>query len=243
MCAPWPRPSPRIGLASERVNFGLILGSMLPEEMEGRQSSDSARVTDESAFSDQLKAWLESDGPKTIGDLGVTFAEKSFAVTILFLMFIPALPLPTGGITHVFEAITILLAGEMVIGARSIWLPVRWRDRAIGPAMTGKAVPFMMRRIRWLERFSKPRGASLFHRRWFLRILGVVLMGLALACGLAPPFSGLDTLPALGAVFVALSIILEDGLALAIGLGFGAGGVVLIFTMGAAIFHLIGRLF
>ena len=200
-------------------------------------------MTDESTFSDQLKAWLESDGPKTIGGLGVTFGDKSFAVTILFLMFIPALPLPTGGITHVFEAITILLAGEMVIGARSIWLPVRWRDRTLGPATTGKAVPFMMRRIRWLERFSKPRGAYLFHRRWFLRILGVVLMGLALACGLAPPFSGLDTLPALGAVFVALSIILEDVLALAIGLGLGAVGVVLILTLGAAIFRLIGELF
>ncbi|NNN02235.1 MAG: exopolysaccharide biosynthesis protein [Acidimicrobiaceae bacterium] len=200
-------------------------------------------MTGESTFSAQLKAWVESDGPKTIGDLGVTFAEKSFAVTILFLMFIPALPLPTGGITHVFEVITMLLAGEVVIGARSIWLPARWRDRALGPATIGKAVPFMMRRIRWLERFSKPRGAYLFHRRWFLRILGIVLVGLALACGLAPPFSGLDTLPALGAVFVALSIILEDVLALAIGLAVGTGGVALIFTVGTAIFRLIGGLF
>lgn len=230
----------RIGSASECINFEFNLGSMLPEELGGRQSSDSARMTGESTFSAQLKAWVESDGPKTIGDLGTTFGEKSFAVTILFLMFIPALPLPTGGITHVFEAITILLAGEMVIGARSIWLPSRWRDRVLGPATMNKAVPFMMRRIRWLEQFSKPRGAYLFHRQWFLRFLGVVLVGLALTCGLAPPFSGLDTLPALGAVFVVLSIILEDVVALAIGLAVGVGGAVLLFTLGAAIFRLIG---
>ncbi len=199
-------------------------------------------MTDE-PFSDQLEAWLASDSPKTVGDLGTVFAEKSFAVTILFLMFVPALPLPTGGITHVFELITILLSAELVLGARSIWLPARWRDRELGPATTGKAIPFMMRRIRWLERFSRPRAASLFDRRWFLRILGLVFIGLAASAALAPPFSGLDTLPALGAVFVALAIILEDVVALGIGLGIGAGGVVLILTVGVALVNLIRGFF
>ena len=105
------------------------------------------------------------------------------------------------------------------------------------------SLPCHFRRIRWLERFSKPRAASLFDRRWFLRILGVVFAGLAVASAVAPPFSGLDTFPALGAVFVALAIILEDVLALAIGLGVGMGGVVLILTVGAALVHLIRDLF
>lgn len=199
-------------------------------------------MTDE-PFSDQLESWLASDSPKTVGDLGTVFAEKSFAVTILFLMFVPALPLPTGGITHVFELITILLSAELVLGARSIWLPARWRDRELGPATTGKAIPFMMRRIRWLERFSRPRAASLFDRRWFLRVLGLVFIGLAASAALAPPFSGLDTLPALGAVVVALAIILEDVVALGIGLGIGAGGVVLILTVGVALVNLIRGFF
>jgi hypothetical protein len=197
----------------------------------------------DAVFSDQLAAWLRSDGPKTIGDLGVVFAEKSFAVTILFLMFIPALPLPTAGVTHVFEVITILLAAELVIGARTIWLPTRWRDRTLGPATTEKALPFMMRRIRWLERFSRPRWSSLFDQRWFLRILGLVFIVLAAAAAVAPPFSGLDTFPAMGAVFVALAIIFEDVLALAIGIGIGAGGIVLILTVGAALLHAIRGIF
>ncbi len=200
-------------------------------------------VPADGAFSDQLEAWLGSVGPKTIGDLGTVFEEKSFAVTILFLMFIPALPLPTAGVTHVFEVITMLLAAELVIGARTIWLPSRWSGRELGATTTQKAIPFMMRRIRWLERFSRPRGATLFSRRWFLRVLGLVLIGLALAALLAPPFSGLDTLPSLGAVFIALAIILEDVVALAIGLAVGAGGVVLIVTVGATLLHLVRGLF
>jgi hypothetical protein len=236
---------PVLGGALDYPFTALGLGVIViwPEEKAAGRASEWKPMTDEPSFSDQLEAWLKVEGPKTIGDLGEVFSERSFAVTILFLMFFPALPLPTGGITHVFEAITVLLASEMVIGAKSIWLPARWRDRALGPTTTEKAMPFMLRRIRWLERFSKPRAASLFGQRWFLRILGVIFILLAVASGLAPPFSGLDTLPALGAVFVALAIILEDALALAIGLGLGVGGVVLILTVGAAIFHLIKGVF
>jgi len=195
--------------------------------------------TDEQ-FSHQLERWLSSDETKTLGALGDVFAEKSFAVTILLLMFLPALPLPTGGISHVFEAITIVLAAQMVLGRRTIWLPERWQRRELGPATTDKAIPFMVRRIQLVERFSRPRAAHLFEHGWMLRLLGLLLMALAVAAALAPPFSGLDTLPALGAVAIALSIILEDVVVLAIGIGIGTGGIVLIVTIGAAvvrIFH------
>jgi hypothetical protein len=194
-------------------------------------------------FSTQLENWLQGDSPKTLGALGDVFAEKSFAVTILLLMFVPALPLPTGGITHVFELITVVLGVQMVLGLRTILLPERWRRRELGSLATGKAVPFVIRRVRWFERFSRPRWAALFGQRWFLRILGLVFVALAIAAALAPPFTGLDTLPALGAVVVALAVILEDVVVLAIGLVIGTGGVVLILTIGAAIVHVVGNLF
>lgn len=193
-------------------------------------------------FSDQLERWLRADETKTLGALGDSFAEKSFAVTILLLMFVPALPLPTGGISHVFEAITIVLAGQMLLGRRTIWLPERWQHRELGPTTTGKAVPFMIRWIRRVERFSQPHGAWLFGQAWMLRLLGLLVMGFAIAAVLAPPFSGLDTLPSLGAVAVALSIILEDVVVLTIGIAVGTGGVVLILTIGAAIVRVLRSL-
>lgn len=200
-------------------------------------------MTTEEDFSTQLLNWLQGDAPKTLGSLGDVFAEKSFAVTILLLMFVPALPLPTGGITHVFELITVVLGLEMVAGLGTILLPERWRRRELGALTTGKAVPFIIRRIRWFERFSRPRGAVLFRQRWFLRIVGLVFVALALAAALAPPFSGLDTLPALGAVVVALGVILDDVLVLVIGVLIGAVGVVLIVTVGATLLHIVRNLF
>ena len=190
-------------------------------------------------FSDQLESWLKSDEPKTVGRLGEVFGEKSFAVTVMLLMFVPAVPAPTGGITHVFELITVIIGAEMVMGARTIWLPSRWRERELGEALTTKAIPFIARTIRWFERFSRPRLATLYEQRWFVRILGVIVIAFAVSAAFAPPFSGLDTLPALGAVLVALSIILSDVLLLGIGILIGTGGVILIVTIGAALVRLI----
>jgi len=193
-------------------------------------------------FSDELERWLRSDDPKTLGALGGVFEERSFAVAIILLMFLPALPIPTGGLTHVFEAITVLLAAQMVLGRTTIWLPARWQRRELGATTTEKAIPFIVRRIRQVERFSRPRGQWLFDRRMTLRLLGLVLIVFAVAAALAPPFSGLDTLPALGAVTVALSIILRDVVVLAVGVVFGIAGIALIVTIGAALARLLRQL-
>jgi hypothetical protein len=196
-------------------------------------------VTAGREFSDDLDEWLHGDTPKTLGDLGEAFNEKSFAVTILMLMFVPALPLPTGGITHVFEVITVFVALQMVIGRRTIWLPKRWKQRELGKTITGKAVPFIIRRVRWFEKFTRPRMAWLFRQRWFIRVLGLVIITFTAGAAVAPPFSGLDTLPALGVVTISLAIILEDVVVLGIGALIGAGGIALIVTIGAAIAHAI----
>ena len=194
--------------------------------------------TDQS-FTDELEEWLRSEGPKTLGALGEVFAEKAFATTILLLMFVPALPLPTGGLTHLFEAITVVVAAQMVLGRRTLWLPARWTERPLGELTRERAIPFMVRVLRRFERISRPRGVALLARRPSQRVLGLVLMALAIGAALAPPFSGLDTLPALGAVVVALGIILKDLVVIAIGVAIGAGGIALILTIGTVLVHFV----
>jgi hypothetical protein len=108
---------------------------------------------------------------------------------------------------------------------------------------TRKAIPFLMRRIRWLEKYSRPRWPSLFHRRLFIRSIGVVLIAFAIAAALAPPLSGLEILPAMGAAIVALAIILEDVAILAIGMVIGTGGIVLFVSVGAALVRVIRHVF
>lgn len=190
-------------------------------------------------FSDELEEWLGAPGKRTIGDLLDAFEEKSFAILFLLLMSIPALPLPTGGVTHVFEVIVMLLSLELIVGRRTPWLPKRWLKRELGPLTQKKAIPFLVRRVRWFERFSHKRLAGLLDNRLTLSALGIVILGYTVAAFFAPPFSFLDTLPALGVVVIALSLILEDALLTLVGLVIGAVGVALVIFVGSAAAHLI----
>ena len=44
----------------------------------------------------------------------------------MLLLGVPALPLPTGGVTHVFEIIAVLLAVQLIVGRDDIWVPTKW---------------------------------------------------------------------------------------------------------------------
>lgn len=190
-------------------------------------------------FSDQLEAWLKGGGAKTILGLNKVFAEKSFAVIFLVLMFLPALPLPTGGISHIFEAIVMLLALEMVVGRRSIWLPNRFKNLEVPGILLTKGLPLMLKRIRWFEQFAKPRLSRYMQKTWFFRFTGLVMFLLTLAAFMAPPFSGLDTLPAFGVVVIALSLILEDMLIYLIGLSLGLLGSLVVIGLGTLVINFI----
>ena len=74
-------------------------------------------------ISSELERWLGGAGEKTLGSLIELFQEKSFALLFVLLLGVPALPLPTGGATHVFEIIAVLLALQLIAGSRRIWLP------------------------------------------------------------------------------------------------------------------------
>ena len=97
---------------------------------------------DDKLFSQELESWLKSRRPKTLAGLTNTFAEKSFAIAFLILMAIPALPLPTGGVTHVFELINMLLALELIAGRKEVWLPKKWRTQKLEHVLEKKTLPF-----------------------------------------------------------------------------------------------------
>ena len=100
----------------------------------------------------------------------------------MILLGVPALPLPTGGATHVFEVIAMLLSLQLIIL-------------------------------------------------------------LSIGAFVAPPFSGLDTLPALGGVLVSLAVLLEDIAILVVAVVVGAAGVVLEIVLGRAAISGIKQLF
>jgi hypothetical protein len=193
--------------------------------------------------SDSLEGWLQGDSDKTLGSLVELFEEKSFAILFVVLLGVPALPLPTGGVTHVFEIIAVLLALQLIVGRDEIWLPERWRKIEIAGPKQQKFIAGLMRLIRRLERFSRPRLTFLFDHRLSTIVFGLLVLAGTLGAFLAPPFTGLDTLPSLGVVLLSLGVLLEDFFIVVVGLVVGCAGVLLELVLGRAAVHGIGSLF
>lgn len=187
-------------------------------------------------FSDELDGWLKTGKDKTLLSLNKLFGEKTFAIAFLLLMALPALPLPTGGVTHVTEIITMLLCLELIAGRKSVWLPKRWLKTDVRKPLSGKAARRLIAFIEWFERRSRRRWNWLLTRRPVLSALGAIMLIFTVAAFLAPPFSGLDTLPALGVVVMSLGLILEDGLIALFGILIGIAGIGVEITAGTAIY-------
>jgi hypothetical protein len=192
--------------------------------------------------SDALQGWLEGESDKTLGSLIELFEEKSFAILFVFLLGVPALPLPTGGATHVFEIIAALLALQLIVGRDQIWLPKKWRKLELAGPRQQKFIAGLMKLIRRLERLSRPRLRFLFNHRLSNSVFGVLVIGGTAGAFFAPPFTGLDTLPALGVVLLSLGVLLEDVLVVAVGLVVGVGGVLLEIIVGSAVVHGVGKI-
>lgn len=170
------------------------------------------------------------------------FEKKGFAVVFVLLLGVPALPLPTGGATHVFELIAVLLAGELIVGRDEIWLPRRWRALELVGDRQQRFVVALLKVIRWLERFSRPRLRFLFDRRLSNIVFGLLVIAGSVSAFLAPPFTGLDTLPAVGVVLISLGVLLEDFVIVTLGVIIGVAGVILEIAVGSAVVNGLGRL-
>ena len=126
--------------------------------------------------SDQIERWVGADGPRTLGSLVELFEEKSFAVIFVLLLGVPALPLPTGGVTRVFEVIATLLALQLIVGRSQVWLPQRWRRLRLDGPKQQRFLNALLKMIRWLERFSRPRLRWLFDHRASNSVFGLLVL-------------------------------------------------------------------
>jgi hypothetical protein len=192
-------------------------------------------------LSDRLEGWFLGPDPKTVGSLTELFKEKSFAVLFALLLAPSALPIPTGGVTHVLELTAMLLALELIAGRKTVWLPERWKRRELD--LDQRSSDRLLRWIRWLERHSRPRLGFLLTHRLSGIFFGVLVLVLTLGSFVAPPFSGLDTLPSLGVVLLSLGVLLDDSALALVGVIVGAVGVLLVIVLGSLAYSGVRSLF
>jgi len=197
------------------------------------------RPSSKHRVSSDLDAWLTSDEPTTLGALAETFGQKFFPVACVVLMAPSALPIPSGGATHLFDIMALVFAAQIALGRKRLWLPEKWRKKEVG-GRTAKLLRIVVRFIRKAESISRPRGAKLITSRVGQAVLGVVMIICVLSALLSPPFSGLDTLPALAAVLLGLGLLLEDAIFIVLSLVALFGGFAVALTIGRKALHAFG---
>jgi hypothetical protein len=142
----------------------------------------------------------------------------------------------------VFEIIAVLLALELIAGRDQIWLPQRWCKLELAGKRQQRFITALMRMIRRLERISRPRLRFLFDHRLSNIVFGLLVIAGCAGAFLAPPFTGLDTLPSLGVVLLSLGVLLEDFAVVVVALIVGAAGVTLEVVLGKAAIHSLGKI-
>jgi hypothetical protein len=72
-----------------------------------------------------------------------------------------------------------------------------------------------------------------------LSVLGLVMLGFVAGAFVAPPFSGLDTLPSFGVVVVSLGLVFRDGLIVIGGLVAGLAGIALVIALASVVWSFL----
>jgi hypothetical protein len=188
--------------------------------------------------SDQIERWRDASSDHTVGALLDRFEKKSFAILFIILLGVSALPLPTGGATHVFDVIAVLVAAQLVVGKDKISMPERWLKVPLAGSKQQRLLNGLLKLLRFLERSSRPRLRVLFDHRASNIVFGLTVITFTAGAFLAVPFSGLDTLPALGVVVVSVGVLLEDFAIVSLGLFVGVAGIVLEIALGRAVLSL-----
>ena len=93
--------------------------------------------------------------------------------------------------------------------------------------------------VRRVERLSHPHLRFLFGHRLSGVLFGILVLALTLAAFVAPPFSGLDTLPSLGIVLLALGVLVEDFVLAIAGFVIGTLGALLVVFLGSHVVQLL----
>jgi hypothetical protein len=136
-----------------------------------------------------------------------------------------------------------VLAAQLLVGRETIWLPQRWRKLDLAGPRQHRFITGLIKWIGRLESISKPRLQFLFDHRLSNVVFALLIIASAVGAFAAPPFTGLDTLPALGGVLIALGVLLEDFAVVVAGVVVGAAGIALEFVLGKAAVNGIGKLF
>jgi hypothetical protein len=168
-------------------------------------------------LTDDVRTFIErtSHRSTSLGELLEALGERGTAMLVILMAAPFVLPIPLPGLSMPFGVAIAILGLRLGFG-RTPWLPGFLLRRPIQPSTLAAILRAVERVVRPVERMLRPRWAFL---------LGPVmhaLAGVAIAVAallLFPPFPmpGINALPSLAIVLLALGVMERDGVSVAAG--------------------------
>ncbi|XHX76374.1 MAG: exopolysaccharide biosynthesis protein [Stenomitos frigidus ULC029] len=145
----------------------------------------------------------------TLANVMQLAGERTFGFLFVLLALPSALPVPAAGYSVPFGIVMFLLAAQLIVGARTPWLPAKVMNYAISlsrvQGFVKAGIPWMQR----IEQFSKPRLTSVCTSRTGRAVLGLAIALMAISMMI--PIPGTNTLPAIGIFVIGFGLLDDDG--------------------------------
>jgi hypothetical protein len=165
-----------------------------------------------------LKGLLGRSGGERVklGELMDEIEDEEGPGPVLFLLTLPVLVPTPPGVSMVLALPLLVIAPQIVVGRRELWIPAWLADRQIKRASLGKLIRRILRPLAWLERLVKPRLTFLTGR------IGAAFVGVAatvIALVLVLPIPAANLVPSVALALFALGLTRRDGLLVLAGYG------------------------
>jgi len=145
----------------------------------------------------------------SLADILRLAGERIFGFLLVILSLPSALPVPAPGYSVPFGILIFILAMQLIVGAKSPWLPKRMVNH---PIKLETVQGFLKKGLPWLrkiEAIARPRLSYIC-----TTLPGRVTIGCAIALmaiSMMIPIPGTNTLPAMGVFVTAFGLLEDDG--------------------------------
>jgi len=154
----------------------------------------------------------------SFGEAVSTFREQAYGPLLLVPSLLALMPVigAVPGMSVLTAILIILIAGQMLVGRRSPWLPQRLRNFSVPRDRLEQAIKNVRPYLQALDRWTRPRLVFLSEPPFYLLIPVICILLAVLMFPLALVPWGV-TLPALALTMLSLGLTMRDGYVLAAG--------------------------
>lgn len=158
-----------------------------------------------------ITAPIDSASPSSVclSDILGLAGERVFGFLFVILALPSALPIPAPGYSTPFGVVLFILAVQLLLGAKTPWLPQRFLTRPFALGTVQKITRAGLPWLRRIEGVSRPRLLPVCCSGVGRFIIGLTIALMAIS--MMMPIPGTNTLPAIGIFVTGFGLLDDDG--------------------------------